>query len=113
MRVTISQLSLMIQPIGYHVDQSRPFSVYESLAPLFYLAARNEGIELLDVIYALRRCTLMTYMLTAQVLQDADIETVKLGILCIQADDNPNNEMLRCITLFENWIEQCEIAKAN
>ena len=103
--ITLTQLSSMVQPIDYHEYKSRPFSVYVSIAPVFYLAARNGGIELLDVIYALRRCTLMTYMLTAQVLQAEDIAVVELGIKCLQAQDNLSSEMQRCIVLLEAWLE--------
>ena len=111
MKISVEQIVSMIEEDPYPPELNRNFAcLFDPLYPLLYMAARNDGITVIDVIIALRRCTLMTWMLTAKVLEPAYIESVKLAIEILAEEDNRTNEMRRGVHLLQHWVDTCSNA---
>lgn len=71
------------------------------------MAARNDGMTVVDAIIALRRCTLMTEMLATKVLKPVHIDLVKRAIKLLAEEHDRTNEMRRGVHLLQYWVDTC------
>ena len=69
------------------------------------MAARNDGIELVDAIIGCRQCIVSTGLLIGHFIKDRDISDVVRAIDYIDMQEQMSVKEARCRRRLQEWLE--------
>lgn len=106
MKVTLAQLESLLPRkfVMLHNDTLKGH-VLRGIYPLLYMAARNDGIDLVDAIIACRQCIVSTTLLLGHFIRDSDISDFVRAIDYIDMQEQMSEKELRCRRRLMEWLE--------
>ena len=106
MKITLDQLESLIPRKFVRLrDETLKGHVLQGIYPALYMAARNDGIELVDAIIACRQCIVSTGLLLGHFIKDRDISEVVRAIDYIDMQDQMSEKETRCRRRLMEWLE--------
>jgi prenyltransferase beta subunit len=106
MKITLSQLEYLLPKklLTLH-EETLKGHVLHGIYPALYIAARNDGIELIDAIIACRQCIVSTGILLGHFIRDRNISDVIRAIDYIDMQDQMSEKESVCRKRLANWLE--------